>query len=31
MALNNDGKLVSLLTEAGAIVGSTSKKTTATA
>ncbi|RLM64491.1 hypothetical protein C2845_PM15G13850 [Panicum miliaceum] len=31
MALNNDGKLVSLLTEAGAIAGSTSKKTTATA
>ncbi|KAG2567322.1 glutaredoxin-C6-like [Panicum virgatum] len=27
MALNNDGKLVSLLTEAGAIKGSTSKKT----
>jgi len=27
MALNNDGKLVALLTEAGAIAGSTSKKT----
>ncbi|CAN6240095.1 unnamed protein product [Urochloa humidicola] len=31
MALNNNGKLVPLLTEAGAIAGSTSKETTVTA